>query len=37
GDTQDVSDNNDGIIVVGKNKENVHIDWDEVSSITFKK
>ncbi len=37
GDTQDVSDNNDGVIVIGKNKENVHIDWDEVSSITFKK
>ena len=37
GDTQDVSENNDGIIVLEKNKDNSFIEWDEVSSITFKK
>ena len=37
GDTQDVSENHDGIMVIGKNKENSFIEWDEVSSITFKK
>jgi len=36
GDTQDVSENNDGIIVLERNKENTYIEWDEISSITFK-
>lgn len=37
GDTQDVSDSNDGIIIVGNTGENTYVDWDDVDEIIFKK
>lgn len=35
GDTQDVSDSNDGVIVINSNS-NTHIDWDDVDEIVFR-
>ncbi len=34
-DTQDVSDRNDGIVVLLSGDESVHVDWDDLEIVTF--
>jgi hypothetical protein len=35
GEGQDVSENNDGVVVLGENDRETYISWDEVKRVEF--